>query len=67
MIKVDELLEDSRSYVAFTLHDSLTIDLAEEDKGKIPEIVKIFGSTPFGEYVVNVSAGKDYGSMRKIQ
>ena len=67
MIEVDKILEGKKTYIAFSVHDSLMLDLADEDKGLLPEIIEVFGDTPFGKYLVNVSAGKHYGKMEKVR
>lgn len=65
MIKIDKILENTKSYIAFSLHDSLVIDICKEDKHLLPRITEVFGDTLFGKYLVNVSVGKNYGEMRK--
>lgn len=65
-IKIDKMLETKKSNIAFTLHDSLVIDFSVEDKTMIQSLIKTFGDTDLGEYVVNVSAGKNFGQMRTL-
>lgn len=67
MIKIDKILENTKSYIAFSLHDSLVMDVREEDRHLLPQIAEVFGDTLFGKYLVNVSIGKDYGNMRKLK
>jgi hypothetical protein len=67
MIKIDKILEDTQSYIAFSLHDSLVIDICERDKHLLPQITEVFGETLFGKYLVNMSVGKNYGNMRKLK
>lgn len=67
MIKVADILKDTKSFIAFSLHDSVTIDITNEDKHLLPQIIEIFGDTDLGRYMVNVSAGADYGNMQKIK
>ena len=62
-VKVDKILKDKKSKIAFTLHDSLVIDLHEEDKQILPEIAECFSNTELGKWRVNVSAGKNFGDM----
>ena len=62
-VKVDKILKDKKSNIAFTLHDSLVIDLHEEDKQILPEIAECFSNTELGKWRVNVSAGKNFGDM----
>ena len=67
MIKIDRMLENTKSYVAFSLHDSVVMDVAEEDKHLLPHITEVFGDTLLGKYLVNASVGKNYGNMRKLK
>lgn len=66
-IKVDEFLKDKASNVCFTIHDSLVIDLTEEERYLIPEIKNIFADTELGTFKVNISAGKDFGNMKELK
>ena len=67
MCKVDKLLQDRKSSLAFCIHDSLVLDMAEEDRDLLPEILKTFAATELGEYKINVSAGKDFGNMQRLK
>jgi len=66
MIKIANLLEDKKSYIAFVIHDSIVIDFAEEDKELIPDIITAFKKTDFGEYRASVHTGKSFGELKKI-
>ena len=66
LIKVSERLRGLKSRVAFTLHDSIVIDLADEDRGLIPELINLFGQNELGDFKVNVQAGRDFGTMRAL-
>jgi uncharacterized protein (DUF2225 family) len=66
MIKVFEFLKGRKSFIAFTIHDNIVIDLAEEDKKDLKKIMKIYSDTDLGMFKVNVKAGSNYGEMRKI-
>ncbi len=65
-IKVDKMLEHKKSKIAFTLHDSMVIDLHTEDKHMLPSIAKEFSRTPMGVWKTNISAGKNFGEMVSI-
>lgn len=67
MIKVSNYLKGSKSFVAFPIHDSIVIDFSVEDKEKIKEIINIFSETELGKFLVNVSAGKNFGSLQEIK
>jgi len=66
-IKIDQILKNKKSKIAFCVHDSLVLDVAKEEKDLIFDLAKIFSQTKFGILKTNMSIGKNYGSMRKIQ
>ena len=68
-VKINDLLKEkaTKSYLAFMVHDSLVIDLSMEDKNLIDQIRKTMSSTKWGNFVINTSIGRDYGSMRKAK
>ena len=65
-VKIYELLKDKKSSVAFTMHDSIVVDLHVEDKEMIHEIARSFGQTQFGVFKVGVAAGQDFGSLEEL-
>ena len=67
MIELDHYLKDKKSYIAFSIHDSLVIDFAKEEQNLISEITRIFSGTNFGDFKANLSIGKNFGEMRKIK
>jgi len=64
-IAVGEQLENKKSNIAFLLHDSLVIDFSKEDSSALGTLIESFSNTHFGEYVTNISVGKNFGSMRR--
>ena len=66
MVAIYKLLRGRKSYVAFTLHDSVIIDFASEDKELIKPIIEEFRNTKLGRFVATVSAGKDLYNINKI-
>ena len=66
MIKVSHLLRSTKSYIAFSMHDSLIIDFNKEDKKLVSQIHSIFSDTKLGMYKANIYVGRDYGSMIKM-
>lgn len=65
--RIWEILEEKRSEVRFLVHDSVLLDLSNEDKELLPEMIDKFSKTPLGKYKVGVSIGKSYGEMRKMK
>jgi len=62
-----EMLEGKKSEIRFLVHDSVLLDLSDEDKALLPEMIDKFSKTPLGKYKVGVSIGKSYGEMRKMK
>ena len=67
MIKLSNYLKGCQTYVAFPIHDSVVLDLSSEEKEKLPELVDIFSNTALGKMRVNVSVGKDFGNLKKLE
>ena len=67
MIKVADHLKGSKSFIAFPVHDSIVIDMALEDIKRVPNLVELFGDTELGKFLVNVSAGKTFGTLQKVE
>ena len=66
MIGVWKLLKGKQSQIAFCLHDSLVIDLAEKDTAIINEIKEEFAKTELGSFKVNIFGGKNFGEMKRM-
>ena len=66
MVKIHKILQETSSHIAFTIHDSVVIDMAEEDVHLIPKLKDSFASYRRDNFLVNVSVGKDFGSMESL-
>jgi len=66
MVEVAKLLEGSKSFIAFTIHDNIIVDLANDEKHLLPKIVDVFSATEFGKFLINIKAGSNFGEMKKI-
>ena len=64
--KVADVLKEKKSFISFTLHDSIIIDCDDSERAVLGELIDIFSETTFGVFKVNVSAGKSYGTMRRL-
>lgn len=67
VIKVDDFLQDKKSFVAFLLHDEFVLDVADEEKEHLLEIAKIVQNTQFGKFLCNIKVGRDYGNMKELK
>ena len=65
-IKIDQMLGDRKSSIAFCVHDSLVLDVSKEDKDLLQNIMETFKSTDLGEFMTNTMIGKNYGAMRSL-
>lgn len=66
-MKLAEILKNRKSFISFTLHDSIVIDFDDSDREVLEELISLFSETTFGKFQVNLSAGKTYGTMREIE
>ena len=64
--KINAMLRDVESRIAFIIHDSVVLDCSKSDSKMINNIVSEFSDTPFGTFMTNVSAGQSFGEMKKI-
>ena len=64
--KIYELLKGRKSHLAFLIHDAVYIDLAEEDRYEILNLLDTFKNTRYDMFKVNVSAGRNLGDMREL-
>jgi hypothetical protein len=65
--KVYELLKGRKSHIAFLIHDAVYVDLAEEDRYEILNLLDTFKKTRYDMFKVNVSAGKNLGEMKELK
>jgi hypothetical protein len=66
-VALDKALEDTKSKVAFIVHDEVVLDIAEEDKERIPELKAMFENNSLGKFMANIKAGKDYGNLKELK
>jgi hypothetical protein len=65
--KIMKFLKGKKSFVAFTMHDSVVLDFCKEDHGLVQEIKNIFETNMFGKFLSTVSIGKNYGNLKEIK
>ena len=64
--KINVFLRDRKSYVAFTIHDCVIIDLHSDDRSLIPQLKEIFEDTRLGNFPSSCHIGKNLGTMREF-
>ena len=65
--KVYELLKGKKSHIAFLIHDAVYIDLADEDRNELLNLLDTFRKTRYDMFKVNVSAGRNLGAMKELK
>ena len=65
--KVYELLKGRKSHIAFLIHDAVYIDLADEDRYEILNLLDTFKKTRYDVFKVNISAGRSLGEMKELK
>jgi DNA polymerase I-like protein with 3'-5' exonuclease and polymerase domains len=66
-VKIDEFLKDHKSFISFTIHDSIIVDIPKEEVHLVKKLLTIFGNTELGHFLVNSSVGSDFGNMREVK
>ena len=66
MVDIHNILKGRKSYVAFTLHDSIILDFDSEDKELIKQLIGEYRNTKLGNFKTTISAGKDLYNLNKI-
>lgn len=67
ILKMNKLLIGKKSFVSFLVHDCLVLDLAEEDKDILVDLIRTLSDTQWGTFPVNVKIGCNYGEMKKVK
>ena len=56
-----------KSFISFTVHDSLVLDIHADEAHHVPSLAKLFRETPFGEFLINAKGGTNYGELEEIK
>ena len=64
--KIHRFLRNKKSNVAFVVHDSVVIDLSNEERHLLPQIKEIFEDTRLGRFPVGIKVGQNYGQLRSF-
>lgn len=66
VLKVNEILKNTKSKIKMIIHDNIVIDMSKDDKHLIKHIVDTYNNTDFGKFKSSVKIGKSLNDMRKI-
>ena len=64
--KIHKMLQNKKSNIAFTLHDSIILDMAKEDAIMLREIKEQFESTRWGKFPSTCKIGKNFGELKEL-
>tara|TARA_Y100001938_G_scaffold133818_1_gene193581 strand:- start:749 stop:1888 length:1140 start_codon:yes stop_codon:yes gene_type:complete len=64
--KIMKRLKGLKSFVAFTMHDSVVLDFSREEHHLVSEIQQIFEENLFGRFLSTISIGKNFGNLKEI-
>lgn len=64
MIKIYDIIKERRTSILYTMHDSVVLDFAHEDRYLLNKILQEFSATDLGDFLVNISVGEKYNDMK---
>ena len=65
-VKVDKILKGRKTNIAFMIHDSIILDIAEEDSDLLNEVYHGFADTEMGTFKTSAKAGKNFGDLKEL-
>tara|TARA_R110000824_G_scaffold258581_1_gene447531 strand:- start:176 stop:778 length:603 start_codon:yes stop_codon:yes gene_type:complete len=65
-IKIDEFLKDHKSFISFTIHDSVIVDISKDETNLVQKLTGMFADTELGIFKVNASFGDSFGDLRPL-
>ncbi len=65
--KIQKMLKNKKTTIAFTLHDSIILDMAKEDAIMLRDIKKQFEQTRWGKFVSTCKIGKTFGHLKELE
>ena len=67
LIAVHKYLRNKKSNIAFLIHDEIIIDLADDEREMIPELIEIFSDNKLGKFLTNVRVGKNGNDLKELK
>ena len=64
--KISKYVQNKRSFVHSVVHDSLTIDLALEDRYLLPQIQELFEDTQLGWFKSSAHVGSNLRDFMEV-
>ena len=64
--KIQKMLKGKKSKIAFTLHDSIILDMSQEDAIMLKDIKLQFEQTQWGSFMSTCKIGKNFGNLKEL-
>jgi hypothetical protein len=64
--KIQKMLKTKKSTIAFTLHDSIILDMSQEDAIMLKEIKNQFEQTRWGKFMSTCKIGNTFGNLKEL-
>ncbi len=65
--KIQKMLRGKKSTIAFTLHDSIILDMSQEDAIMLRDIKSQFEQTRWGSFISTCKIGKNFGNLKELE
>ena len=65
--KIQKMLKGTDSKIAFTLHDSIILDMTQKDAIMLKDIKNQFEETRWGPFASTCKVGKTFGSLKELK
>jgi hypothetical protein len=65
--KIQKMLKGKKTNIAFTLHDSIILDISREDAIMLRDIKKQFEHTRWGSFASTCKIGKTFGDLKEMK
>ena len=65
--KIQKMLKGKKSTIAFTLHDSIILDMAQEDAIMLREVKEQFEKTRWGNFISTCKIGKTFANLKELR
>ena len=65
-IEIQKMLKSRKSTIAFTIHDSIILDMSKKDAIMLRDIKDRFENTRWGNFVSTCKIGKDFGNLKEL-
>ena len=66
-VAIDKFLEGKKSFISHIVHDEIVVDLADSEREIAPQIREIFANNKIGNFMVNLTCGKNYLEMEELK